>query len=242
MEFSPSRFLTNARNALGTSYSLALSLAFSRSLPRTPWSLSGTALCFLLASLVLYAAPENFITYTRSQSSLKNNSPWATRVSFVIWLPIEREKDSVCEYKNWCEQKKKTWNRSTPNENCVVVWNKTHNANSAFTEGLDPNQAAMCSVKLRMFFALCNMFHRSSVWINHDGRYRISDVKFSFMSFVSLGIFLYVSFTFFKQLVITNLFGLTEMSLILPQTCLCWQRCDVLVFFKCVNVSYWSFK
>ncbi len=84
MEFSPSRFLPNARKALGTSYSLALYLSFSRSLPRTPWSLSGTALCFLLASLVLYAAPENFITNTRSQSSLKNNSPWATRVSFVI--------------------------------------------------------------------------------------------------------------------------------------------------------------
>lgn len=68
MKFSPSRFLPNARTALGTSYSLSLALAlsFSRSLPRTPWSLSGTALCFLLASLVLHAAPENFITYTHA--------------------------------------------------------------------------------------------------------------------------------------------------------------------------------
>lgn len=71
MEFSPSRFLPNARNTLGTS----LSLSFSHSLPRAPWSLSGTALCFLLASLVLHAAPENFITYTRSQSSQKTTVP-----------------------------------------------------------------------------------------------------------------------------------------------------------------------
>lgn len=90
MEFSPSRFLPNARNALGTSYSLALSLAFSRSLPRTPWSLSGTALCFLLASLVLYAAPENFITYTSSQSSLKKQQSLGY-TSFLCDLITQRE-------------------------------------------------------------------------------------------------------------------------------------------------------
>lgn len=75
MEFSPSRFVPNARKALFcTSFSLSFFLSFSCSLPRTPWSLSGTALCFLLASLVLHAAPENFITYTHSQSSQKKTT------------------------------------------------------------------------------------------------------------------------------------------------------------------------
>lgn len=48
MEFSPSRFLPNARNALGTSYSLTLSLAFSLSFAQN--SLESIRHCIMLSA------------------------------------------------------------------------------------------------------------------------------------------------------------------------------------------------
>lgn len=50
---------------------------------------------------------------------------------------------------------------------CHLNQNLVRMANNALTEGLDPNQHAMCAAKPRSVFALHNMLHRSHIWINH---------------------------------------------------------------------------